>query len=232
MTKSVTVLQRMRPMTNSQKPMSSSSNTQVAKAVTPEQPRKLEGSTDITTLQVDVPVQYADILDNLKKQLRDMLGMHEVTSGEPNGPVISLSLKGTVQVLTEANERLGRAINLNIGEEQARAERIRTTSKAGPAHRPEQLEAPTATAYIPAQLPLTPPQSPGTGGTPINPVDATKCAAAPICSSPCVTIETQSIKRQLPSKHEARATKHSTKPTAPGINVDISLRNRVHKLVS
>ena len=115
-----------------------------------------------------------------------MPGMHEVTTGEPSGPVISFHLKGTAQVLHKAQERLGRMINLHICEKQDRAEHTRTTSKTAPAHRPEHLEAPIASASIPAQPPLPSPPSPRTRGTPDKPIDAAVGAAASSGSSTCV----------------------------------------------
>ena len=120
-----------------------------------QQPRKKDNSTDIATLHIDVPAQYVNILDTLQLRLRGMLGMHEVTIGRPTGPFARLSLKGTQHVLREAQERLECSLNLNLCG-------IGTTRKATPAHRPQQLEAPTATVYIPAQPPLTPSLSPRT----------------------------------------------------------------------
>ena len=160
-----------------------------------------------------MPIQYANILDDIQKKLRDMLGMHEVTTGEPSGPVISLYLKGTVQVLSE----------------QAKAVGIRTTSKTAPAHRPEHLEAPIASASIPAQPPLPSPPSPRTRGTPDKPIDAAAYAAAPSGSSTCVATKPQKNERRPASKHGERATTHFTKSTAPRNEVENGIMKKNDK---
>ena len=238
MTRNVKAPPERIPITNAQISMHPSSSTLTTKAATPQQPNPplipptdydppcidphdghnhthFKGSnTDIKTLRANVPIQYANILNEIQKKLRSMLGMHEVTTGEPSGPVISFHLKGTAQVLHEAQERLGRMINLNIFEEQDRAEHTRTTSKTAPAHRPEHLEAPMGPASTTAQPPVPPPTVPRTRGTPDKPVDAAADATAPSDGSTCAATKPQRNEKRPASRHGERTTTHLTKSTA------------------
>ena len=143
--------------------------------------------------------------------------------------VISVYLKGTVQVLSDAKERLGGMINFNIGEEQVKAVGIRTTSKTAPAHRPEHLEAPIASASIPAQPQLPSPPSPRTRSTPDKPIDAATYAAAPSGSSTCVVTKPQKNERRPASKHGERASTHFTKSTAPRNEVENGIMKKNDK---
>ena len=169
---------------------------------------------------MDMPAQQPGIWDALQMRLRALHGMHEVAVGRSIGPFVRISLKGTAEALYEAQKRLGRTLGLDLGKPG-------TTSKATPAHRPQQLEAPTTRAYIPVQPSLTPPQSPRAGGTPVNPDDSTKPVASPICSSPCLTTAApQSNKRRTGISQEEWTAKRSTELTAPTDNEDTSLKRQ------
>ena len=196
-----------------------SSSTITAKAATPQQPNPppmpppdydppysdghnhthLRGSnTDIKILRAKIPFQYVNTLDHIQQKLRSMLGMHEVTA-VPNGPDINLQLKGTAKALHDAQERLGRMIDLNIFEEKDRVQHTRTTDA------------------IPAQPPL--PEH-GTSGTPDKPADAAADATTPPdYNTREATKEGEGEKESPAGKHGKSTTIHLTKPIATKIEV-------------